>query len=98
MFDLNDDDVVDQAELYIWVQQLGQTWFGDADLNGEFDCSDFAQVFATGKYGQGWITEWNETKGEHTVVIELLFDHIVRDDAQIFAAAPVVSPRRPKHG
>ena len=31
------------------------TWFGDADLNGEFNSSDFVQAFQVGKYEMGWL-------------------------------------------
>ena len=37
----------------VWVKDLKHTWFGDADLNGEFNSNDFVQVFQAGKYEQG---------------------------------------------
>ena len=36
-FDLDMDLTVDQQDLRIWVRDLKHTWFGDANLDGEFD-------------------------------------------------------------
>ena len=38
-------------------EDLANTYFGDADLNGEFNSSDMVQVFANGKYETGRIGE-----------------------------------------
>ena len=50
MFDLNSDGSVDHEDHRIWVKDLKHTWFGDANLDGEFNSSDMVQVFAAGKY------------------------------------------------
>ena len=52
-FDLNHDRMVDPSDHRFWVRDLKHTWFGDADLNGEFTSADFVQVFAVGKYETG---------------------------------------------
>ena len=52
MFDVNSDSLVDLEDHRIWVKDLKYTWFGDADLNGEFNSGDMVQVFAAGKYEQ----------------------------------------------
>lgn len=52
-FDLNDDGRVDGDDRSFWVSELANTYFGDADLNGEFDSSDLVQVFMTNKYEDG---------------------------------------------
>jgi hypothetical protein len=49
-FDLNGDALVNAADHRVWVKDLKFTWFGDADLNGQFDSSDFIQVFVVGEY------------------------------------------------
>lgn len=41
LFDLSRDGRIEQADLSIWVTDLKGTHFGDADLNGEVDFSDF---------------------------------------------------------
>ena len=49
-FDLNDDGAVNDDDRTIWVKDLKNTWFGDADLDGEFTSDDFVTVFAAGQY------------------------------------------------
>ena len=52
-FDLNDDGVVNYADREVWVNDLKNTWIGDANLNGEFNSGDMVQVFSRGKYETG---------------------------------------------
>jgi hypothetical protein len=59
-FDLNADNKVDSADRTVWVATLKKTWFGDADLNGEFNSSDFVAVFTTGKYETNQAAGWAE--------------------------------------
>ena len=63
-FDLNDDKIVDLADHEIWVHDLKNTWFGDGDLNGEFNTGDLVQVLTAGRYetrrSAGWAEgDWN---------------------------------------
>lgn len=65
-FDVNGDTVVDQLDRTVWVQDLSGTWFGDSNLDGEFNSSDLVQVFAAGEYEDAtagnstWATgDWN---------------------------------------
>lgn len=57
-YDLNADAVVDAADRTVWVQDLAVTWFGDADLDLEFNSQDFVAVFAAGKYETGAEAGW----------------------------------------
>ena len=57
-YDLNADDLVNQQDRQIWVKDLRNTWFGDADLNLEFNSSDMVQVFVAGKYETGEAAGW----------------------------------------
>ena len=55
---VNDDD------RRVWIKDLKRTWFGDANLDGEFNSSDMVRVFAAGKYETdeeaGWAEgDWN---------------------------------------
>ena len=59
-FDENNDGVVDSADRRYWVNELKNTWMGDADLNGEFNSSDFVAVFTAGKYESGETASWSE--------------------------------------
>ncbi len=49
-FDLNADGKVDQDDRRDWVEVLRATYFGDSDLDGEFNSSDFVAVFQRGEY------------------------------------------------
>ena len=49
-FDLNHDARVDSGDRDTWVEQLRQTWYGDANLDGEFSTQDLVDVLAAGQY------------------------------------------------
>lgn len=48
--DLNDDGVVDRGDRDFWVHDLAGTWYGDANLDGEFNSGDLVFAFQSGKY------------------------------------------------
>jgi hypothetical protein len=65
-FDLNGDRVVDSADRTVWVEDLKRTYFGDSNLDGEFNSTDFVVVFQAGEYEDAtpanstWSTgDWN---------------------------------------
>ena len=65
-FDLNSDGVVDEADHAEWIHELKGTYFGDSNLDGEFNSSDLVAVFEAGQYGDDiegnstWSTgDWN---------------------------------------
>jgi hypothetical protein len=49
-FDLNGDRTVDQLDWNRLVVDLLQAQYGDANLDGRFDSSDFVRVFQSGEY------------------------------------------------
>lgn len=49
-FDVDGDGLVATADRNHWIEQLRRTWAGDANLDGEFDSSDFVSVFQQGEY------------------------------------------------
>ncbi len=49
-YDINTDGKVDQEDRRVWVAQRKTTYFGDADLNGEFGTGDLVHAFLRGKY------------------------------------------------
>jgi len=60
------DPVVDADDLHMWIKELKHTWFGDANLDGEFDSGDLVAVFGAGEYedtvseNSGWIDgDWD---------------------------------------
>jgi hypothetical protein len=66
LYDLSADSLVDDLDRQVWVHDLKQTYFGDADLNGSFDSTDLVQVLASGEYeddvalNSTWITgDWD---------------------------------------
>lgn len=59
-FDVNDDLSVDNADLNLWVKDIRQTWFGDADLDGEFNSNDLIEIFVAGKYEKNVPALWSE--------------------------------------
>jgi len=52
-FDLNADSLVNQSDRSVWVEDLKSTYFGDANLDGEFNSTDFVTVFIAGEYEDG---------------------------------------------
>ena len=49
-FDLTEDGIVDQADRTFWIHDLKNTWFGDSNLDGEFNTGDLIAVFQAGQY------------------------------------------------
>jgi MYXO-CTERM domain-containing protein len=43
-FDLNDDNIVSSADRQMLVSDILQTWFGDANLDGNVDFADFVTL------------------------------------------------------
>lgn len=59
-FDLDGDGDADSEDRRVWVEELSNTYFGDADYNGEFNSGDFVAVFSAGKYETGEAATWAE--------------------------------------
>ena len=49
-FDANIDGLVDATDAEFWVHELEDTYFGDANLDGEFNSGDLVEVFQAGEY------------------------------------------------
>ncbi len=49
-YDLTADALVNEADREQWVNVLKHTYMGDANLDGEFNSTDFVDVFVAGKY------------------------------------------------
>ena len=52
-FDLNDDGRLSGSDRVIWVEDLARTYFGDANLDGEFNSGDFVTVLKSAQYEDG---------------------------------------------
>ena len=57
-YDVNSDALVNQTDRRVWVEQLKKTWFGDANVDSEFNSADMVSVFAAGKYETGEPVGW----------------------------------------
>ncbi|MCA9199202.1 MAG: hypothetical protein KDA87_16770 [Planctomycetales bacterium] len=49
-FDFSFDGFVDSEDIRAWVKTVGQTFFGDANLDGVFNTADLTAVFEAGQY------------------------------------------------
>ena len=49
-FDLTGDGIADRQDQIRWVEELKNTYFGDSNLDGEFNSTDFVAVFSAGEY------------------------------------------------
>ena len=49
-FDLNGDTEITEADRTILVQDILNTYFGDSNLDGEFNSADLVNIFAAGEY------------------------------------------------
>ena len=49
-FDLNNDQLLNELDRQVWVEDLKNTWFGDANLDGEFNTADLTAVLEIGEY------------------------------------------------
>ena len=49
-FDLNNDNLVNETDREVWVEEIKNTWFGDSNLDGQFNSGDFVTVFTAGEY------------------------------------------------
>ena len=57
-FDLNSDDLVDTEDHRFWVEDLRFTYFGDANLDGEFGSADMVAAFRNALYETGQPATW----------------------------------------
>ena len=67
-FDVNHDGMLNNSDRETWVRDINikKTWFGDSNLDGEFNSVDFVRVFQAGQYedgiamNSGWAEgDWN---------------------------------------
>jgi virginiamycin B lyase len=60
-FDLNSDREIDQGDRQLWVESVYNTYFGDANLDREFNSGDLVMVFQAGQYEStpGGISTWS---------------------------------------
>jgi hypothetical protein len=49
-YDVDGDGLLNESDRETWVNELKNTYFGDANLDGEFNSGDLVQVLAAGEY------------------------------------------------
>ena len=66
LFDVNSDETVNVDDRHHWVHTLANTYFGDSNLDGEFNTRDLVRIFEAGEYedevpmNSTWATgDWN---------------------------------------
>lgn len=57
-FDLDGNGLVDQADRTVWIKDIRNSWFGDSNLDGEFNSSDFVAVFTGGLFETDQDATW----------------------------------------
>ncbi|MCA9196391.1 MAG: hypothetical protein KDA87_02595 [Planctomycetales bacterium] len=62
-YSFTNDTILDQDDIYAWIENAAKTYFGDANLDGEFNSADFIQIFQADTYEKdvdaGWATgDW----------------------------------------
>jgi hypothetical protein len=58
-YDLNNDALVNEADVKLWIKDLFGSWVGDANLDNEFNSSDLVAVLASGKYEADDNSNWS---------------------------------------
>ena len=57
---MNGGGSVNNSDREFWLLELTHTYFGDSNFDGEFNSSDFVQVFGSAKYETGQPANWSE--------------------------------------
>jgi hypothetical protein len=57
-YDLNNDMLVNEADVTVWVKDLFKSWIGDANLDKEFNSTDLVDVLASGTYEAEVASVW----------------------------------------
>jgi hypothetical protein len=63
-FDMNGDGSVNPEDHRVWVKDLKHTWYGDANLDGEFNSGDLVNVFQAGQYEDAFDDNSGWTSGD----------------------------------
>jgi uncharacterized protein YjbI with pentapeptide repeats len=98
-FDLNGDGSINHADHRVWVKDLAHTWYGDANLDGEFNSTDLIDALAAGTYeadmAAGWASGDFDGNGhfDSSDLIEALADGGYEQGLRPPAAAAVPEPQ-----
>jgi hypothetical protein len=104
-YDLDGDGLVNDADRDFWVHRVRGTWFGDADLDGNFSSSDLVRVFQSGEYedtlvvNSSWAEgDWNGDAefGSLDLVLAFQDGRFESGPRPALAAVPELSPFVPR--
>jgi hypothetical protein len=98
-FDLDFDGALTPADRQVWVNRVKRTYFGDSNLDGEFNPADLIAVFQAGEYldnkagNSTWATgDWNgDGDFTHSDFVTAFVDGGYGRGPRV-AAAPVPEP------
>jgi hypothetical protein len=57
-YDMNNDALVNDADVRVWIRDEFNSWVGDANLDGQFNSSDLVAVLASGAYEANVDSVW----------------------------------------
>jgi uncharacterized membrane protein len=102
LFDVNDDSIVDFADRRHWVHELARTYFGDTNLDSEFNSQDLVSIFVSGEYeddlasNSTWATgDWNGDGDFTSSDLVLAFEDGGYEHGPRVAARAVPEPSAP---
>jgi hypothetical protein len=75
-YNFTSDLVVDAKDIEAWVHNAAQTYFGDANLDGEFNSTDLVAVFSAGAYERAVESGWGH--GDWTGDARFTSEDVVR--------------------
>jgi hypothetical protein len=58
--DLTGDSLVNSDDLGFWVKDVKKTWYGDANLDGEFNSGDLVSVLQAGTFAANLPAGWHQ--------------------------------------
>jgi len=64
IYDHDNNGVINAEDRRVQVEELANTYFGDSNLDGQFDSSDFVFVFVAGEYEDGVDSNSTWTTGD----------------------------------
>ena len=87
---------LEENDRRVWVKEIKGTWFGDANLDGEFNSTDLVELFQAGEYADrfernsGWATgDWNGDREFDSADLVLAFQDGGYEMGPLSAAAAV---------
>ena len=98
-YDLTGDGLLNELDRFAWVHVVANTYFGDANFDGEFNSADLVELFGFGEYEDNtvgnstWATgDWNGDNESTTADLVLAFQDGGYERGKRIAAHAVPEP------